>query len=422
MISGIGAPPYSEDIAWPKAILNEIEVTCGKYRVMYDKAPSDSCDEFMADLTKLIRLRGAAVRYLMGKVDWDFLMVVFQSTDWVQHFFWRFFDKTHPLFVPDSSPCERNAIADTYQAIDDEVRKILDELRKDDYMFVVSDHGMGPLYKNIYLNNWLAKNGFLHYKWTPRYITHRMGITSGRLNKLLIKFRIASLRKPKFLGKREAFSYLTLSLSDIDWSRTRAYSIGLDGNVRLNVDGREPNGIVSFGNEYSRLIADLKTRIQNIRDPTTEERIADDVFSRDEIFVGPYLDQGPDLVPVLTRYHQDLNWGSNAIIGPSQADISGNHRPAGIMIVSGPSICKGRSLGPRSLINIAPTVLHLLGIHALEKLDGEMMTDIFDDSHKMEPEQTESADHSSLHINTPVVYTREEEEQLKQRLRKLGYL
>lgn len=377
MISGIGSPDNSPKIAFPSTLLKEMQLACGPYRVMYNLEPTDSnCRMFLADIKELARVRGTAVRYLMDRFDWDFLMVVFQSTDWVQHFLWKFMDESHPLFDHNASVCQRAAIGETYEAIDQEIGRILDKTGNRDYVFLVSDHGMGPLYKNVYFNNWLVKEGYLRYKRNLRYLAHRAGITSATAYKLLVKLRGASII-PHLRSRKEKLARFFLSMRDVDWSTTKAYSIGLDGCIRLNLKGREPRGIVMPGNEYSKLVAELKSKLQLFSDPETGERVADNVFSRDEVFAGPHTDEAPDIVLVLTRYHQDYKYGSNDIFGPPPDKISGNHRTEGVLIASGPSIKKGVKLGPHNLVDVAPTILQILGVPLPEDLDGKSMAEIF---------------------------------------------
>lgn len=381
MISGIGSPGVSSKIVYPNQLLDEIQRSCGPYRVMYDYEPTDSnCAQFLSDLKDLIQLRGKVVRYLMERFDWDFLAVVFQSTDWIQHFFWRYMDESHPSFVTTASDCQRFGIAEVYEAIDKEIGQIVAKTRARDYLFVVSDHGMGPLYKNIYFNNWLEREGYLKYKRNMRYLAHKAGITSENAYKLATRLAggkaVARLR-----SRKETLSRFFLSTKDIDWSRTRAYSIGLDGSIRLNLQGREPTGIVTPGIECSRLISELRSKLRSLSDPETGEKVADYVFSRDEVFEGPWLHEAPDLVLVLTRYHQDYKFGSNAILRSAPDKISGNHRIEGILIASGPDIKKGAEVPPQSVLDITPTVLQILDVPLPDGLDGKPMGSILTSSY-----------------------------------------
>lgn len=422
MISGIGSPNNSPSIAFPKEIYEEVRRSCGGYRVMYDVEPTDrNCEAFLADVKNLIQTRGEAVRYLMDRIDWDFLMVVFQSTDWVQHFLWRFMDESHPAFKSDASESLRNGISVVYEALDLEIGKILRKTSNGDYVFVVSDHGMGPLFKSVYMNNWLVNQGYLKYKRNIRYLAHRMGMTSENLYKLVVRLHATGVI-PRLRGRKETLIHLFLSMKDVDWSKTKAYSIGLDGNIRLNVVGREPSGVVSTGNEYLRVITELRSKLELFSDPETGERIADNVFSRDQIFSGPYLDEAPDLVLVLTRYHQDYRYGSNSIVGPPPDRNSGNHRSAGILIASGPGIKKGQRIARHSVVDVAPTVLEILGVPLPEDLDGQAMGEIFTKTLQRDTIKQAATEHPAVSEQPGGVYTTEEEEKVKERLRALGYL
>jgi predicted AlkP superfamily phosphohydrolase/phosphomutase len=417
MISGIGSPDKSERIAFPRSILEEVERSCGSYRVMYRNEPTDNnCEAFIADLKSLIRTRGVTVRFLMDRIDWDLLFIVFQSTDWVQHFYWRFMDETDPLFIPNATECQRNAIAEVYKAIDHEIGEIVQLTRESDYVFVVSDHGMGPLHKNVYFNNWLSMEGYIRYKRNLRYLAHRAGLSSENVYKLVMRVNASGII-PRFRSHKEGMIRLFLSMRDVDWERSKAYSIGLDGNIRINLKGREPQGIISSGEEYTRVISELKSKVESLSDPSTGKRVVDGVFSSSEIYSGPYTSDAPDLVLLLTRYHQDYTLVSNSIFGLPPNKYSGNHRISGVLFASGPGIKKGVKVGPHSLLDITPTILQVLDVPSPSDLDGSPMIDIYSEPPRKETRREQAPSHE-----TAGTYTREEEEKLKERLRALGYL
>jgi len=181
-------------------------------------------------------------------------MVVFPFTDVVQHSLWKYTDGTHPLRDEARAHKYGNEITKYYQELDKIVGELVGIAGKDCLIFIVSDHGAGPLHYVFNVNNWLADRGYVKTSRRTGLVFQAL-ISSESLKKALRKFkilkyyyrmsdRVAGMRilsrvlpdPTRVLGKS--------ALSGIDWSQSVAYGIGVGnaGFIYLNLEGREPCG------------------------------------------------------------------------------------------------------------------------------------------------------------------------------------
>lgn len=183
----------------------------------------------------------------------ELLVEVFVQTDRVSHMFWRGHDNNHPNH-DGTNALEQNAIKWIYQQADRILGKTLKQLKPDDKLLVLSDHGFSPYYRHVNLNRWLQQNGYLTLKTN---------------------------------NKTENFS-----LKDVDWSQTSAYAMGLNG-IYLNLKNREANGIVAENNA-SKLSQEIINKLQILADE--ENPVISHIYQRDEVYTGEQSKNSPDLI------------------------------------------------------------------------------------------------------------------------------
>jgi predicted AlkP superfamily phosphohydrolase/phosphomutase len=262
------------------------------------------------------------------------LVCVFDATDRIQHMFWRYLDARHPAAGPPSE--HRDAIQDLYKKNDRLVGEILQRLSDGDLLMVISDHGFSSFRRGINLNAWLQREG---------YLTLNRGAT----------------------GAGEW-------LRDVDWSRTRAYCLGLTG-LFLNVRGREQLGIVAPGADADALKSEIRSKLDNLVDPETGEIGIREAFDTAKLYSGPYLENGPDLlIGYNAGYRVSWDGASGVVAGPVFADNtkpwSGDHC-IDPRLVPGVLFCnRPIEADDPALIDIAPTALQLFGIKPPAWMDG----------------------------------------------------
>jgi predicted AlkP superfamily phosphohydrolase/phosphomutase len=250
----------------------------------------------------------------------------------------------------------------------------------------MSDHGFGPVHSFFLTNNWLAGLGLLRFKrgpWTTlKRLLFRMGYSPLRAFRIAKALGLGRLRKQvRFQQKAGLVNRLFLSFDDVDWSRTKAFSVGSFGQIYINLAGTRPHGIVQPGIEYEELKSDLARQAVALRDPRSGEPLIERVYRREEIYSGPYVARTPDLIvqPRGWEYmafgHADF--GSNRLVEPITG-LSGHHRPEGLLILAGPGVRAGARLEGASILDLVPTILHALDVAVPQGLDGRVLAEAFD--------------------------------------------
>ena len=225
----------------------------------------------------------------------------------------------------------------------------------------------------------------------------------------------------------------------IDWSGTEAY---FDENpyypaAWINLRGRQPGGIIERGQHYEKVRNRLIERLQNWRHPATGDPIVENAYRREDVYSGPCLEEAPDVVVkwglckgynygyTLSSKSPDLRWIER--IDPlrppkhyaNYTDKTGTHRDDGILVASGPGIQAGVSLKGARLIDLAPTLLHLLDVPVPLSMDGRVLEEILAQQRPVE-RTWETPVFNEIERNGG--YSSEDEETIAARLKSLGYM
>jgi predicted AlkP superfamily phosphohydrolase/phosphomutase len=267
------------------------------------------------------------------------VVCVFDDTDRIQHMFYRYLVKDHPALRDDDPVEHRDAIFKLYKWSDDLLARTLKKLKKGDALVVMSDHGFKPFVRGINLNSWFYQNGYLFLK---------EGAVPGK-------------------GKW---------LSDVDWSKTRAYQVGL-GGAYINMAGREGQGIVP-PEEVTALKKELIEKLAGLHDPKRDETAINDVWDADELYVGPYKGNAPDVI-IGYNIGYRASWdGTTGVVDENVFEDnvkawSGDHCmdprcvPGSLF-----TNFKIRKDDP-SIMDLAPTILEMLGVDRPGYMDGRSL-------------------------------------------------
>jgi predicted AlkP superfamily phosphohydrolase/phosphomutase len=248
---------------------------------------------------------------------------------------------------------------------------------------VMSDHGFGPVHSFFLTNNWLTSQGWLRFKRRPatalKRLLFRLGYTPLQMFRITKALGLGRLRKKvRFQQQAGLVNRVFLSFDDVDWSRTRAFSIGSFGQVYINLAGVRPEGIVQPGQEYEDLKEEIVRQALALCDPRTGEPLIERVYRREELYSGPYLDRTPDLIvqPRGWEYmafgHADF--GSNRLVEPI-VGLSGHHRLDGVLILAGAGVQAGVHLDGASIMDLTPTILQAMGVACPDELDGRVLSE-----------------------------------------------
>jgi len=426
MIPGLLSPDQGKTV-YPADLLKPYEAELGKYRltpnVQY-KAGNEA--EFIADLHDLIDTQLRYALRLMKDHPTDVMMLHFLATDNGSHALWRFMDPTHPRHDPVLAAKYGDALQKVYQHLDEAVAKVQAaagaELKA---TVVMSDHGFGPLHRTINLNILFLEKGLMHLKRNfstqLRWWAFRNGLTPAAVYKLLSKLGLQNITAKVSRKARNEVVGKFLSFEDVDWSQTIAYSMGHVGQIYLNVQGREPHGIIT-ADRYAAARQQVIEALNTITDPATGKSMVDRIIPREEAAHGPYADQGADLHLILDGYKTiafPLFATEGRVLTPQIRGDSGCHRLHGIFIGQGEAFEQGTSINDARIIDLAPTILHILGQPVPEDMDGRVLTDALSIELRGKSAEVSAATTTS---QAQVDFTADEQAEVEERLRALGYL
>jgi predicted AlkP superfamily phosphohydrolase/phosphomutase len=432
MVSGIMTPKGSEDFVAPAALKAALAAHVPGYRMEVDaeKLKQGDLDTFRADAFDLQRVQTEEALYLLGHEDWDLCWVMSHTLDKLQHFFWRYMDPAHPAY-PGPGPYE-HTIRDFHVAFDAALARYLEALPAGTNVVLLSDHGSAPLYTYFCVMNWLAAEGFLSLRGegTARRGLATLGVDARQLTRGLKRLGLGWMPRlvPRTLkgAVPQAMTSFAKVAARIDWSRTRAYCPSAPGSgLWVNLKGREPEGIVSPGAEYERVLGELRERLLAFRDPQTGEPVVTAVHRREEIYHGPHADNGPDLLVETARTVCMIEGvGRRAMMpaGRAPEERTGNHARDGILVVWGPDVQRGRRLPTRAIEDVAPTVLHLLGLPVDADMDGRVLTDAIRPESLAARPVAVSDEPYRLPEQEAFRYSAEDEQRIQDMLEGLGYV
>jgi predicted AlkP superfamily phosphohydrolase/phosphomutase len=432
MISGFMTPYTARDFIHPSALLKELQEEVGYYCIYPTETFSEGNQEsFLEASYELLEMRTRTALYLMEEHPVDLMAVVYFDTDRILHQLWHFLDPRHP-WRKDAE--DQSGIVGAYfNQLDTSIGELLEKAGKDTSVFILSDHGMGPAHNFIVLNNWLLDEGLLRLKTRPlteiRRFLFRRGFTLRNVHRLISRLGLAKHAEYKAGYFAEHLIKLVfLSFLDVDWSQSVAYSFGRHlGPIYINLKGREPQGIVEPGQEYEEVREHIIDLAKAFVDPRDGRPLIGEIAKREDVYSGPYLDQAPDLI-LFPADEKDIffglsDFGSNRTVDTVYR-YPGMHRNQGLLIMHGPAIQPGVQLEGASIWDVAPTILSQMGLPIPQEMDGQVLHAAFRESTLLDRVALSDNGRASSPTEPGLGggYTKEAEEEIVERLRKLGYL
>ncbi len=384
---------------------------------------------FLRDMLDFDVTRTNTILWMMRHKPWDLLACVLKTPDTVHHEVWHIIDPTHPRYDAELNRQFAPAVLDYFKQIDDCVGRIIAAAPPDAFVAIMSDHGGGPFHKFFHVNNWLTQQGLLNFKRTPlslfKHALFKLGFTPITSLKIINFFKMGRLRRRVKRGRgRGLLKRLFLSFGDVDWTRTRAFAIGNFGQIYINVKGQRAQGTVEPGAEYEAVRAQIIQSALALRDPASGDQVIAQVYKKEELYHGDRVSLAPDLILHTDRSkyvsfgHADF--GSNKILEPSIGQ-TGHHTMDGIVVLHGPGV-KANEAIRGDIIDIAPTVLYALGLPVPSIMDGKVLQAAFTSDYLAAHPMTRTTGPAEEAAAAAKAYSEEDEEQVMERLRQLGYV
>ena len=279
--------------------------------------------------------RRAMWTHTLDRLRSGLAVCVFDVSDRLQHMFFRYLDPSHPANAGKDVTRHAGAVHDMYRRMDELVGETMRYVDEKTALFVISDHGFKPFRRGVNLNAWLEREGLL---------VTRDGEAPGEY------------------------------LSAVDWSRTRAYALGL-GGIYINQKGRERNGIVAAA-DVDALKRRISEGLVSLEDDGVRciRRVVD--VARE--WTGPYRGEGPDLLPGYeVGYRVSWDCAKGAVCPDLFEDNikrwSGDHCMDSDVVPGVMFTNVALSRAEARLMDIGPTVLELFGVGVPAYMTGKSL-------------------------------------------------
>ncbi len=441
MISGMDSPEGSTAITHPPELYAELATKFDRVSKQIRYLGFLKTDERRDSVIETLREADdhyvRMTEYLLAAHPTDVAMVVFTSTDTVQHFFYHYMDESHPQFDGAGAARYKDAIFDVYLRMDHAIARLMNGLAEDGTLVLMSDHGFhASSGRVVHLNRYLEDLGLLRRSGKSLSGAARpaMKVVDKLLRESLPpqwKARIAD----RFPSLRRKWESQYGGFADVDWKNTRAFCyevLTFPPGIWINRKGVHPDGIVADGAEYEELLDLITAKLYELKDPVTGQRLITRVLRKEEAYHGSQLAQAPDLslawwegVSFVAKQSSDSRAAVEYRGGQPIAagEWSGVHAMDGIYLFHGKSFRRGLTLDSE-ITDVTPTLLYLLGQPVPEDIDGRVLLEAFTEEHTARhglPARRDSGSGDSSK-RTERTYSEDESDQVAERLRGLGYI
>jgi predicted AlkP superfamily phosphohydrolase/phosphomutase len=385
---------FSEPLATPNDVWREIVSKFGRYpapehsKVLSRPEPYG----FRKQLLDGAMLKARIVRWLMQEKPWDMFFVTFGEPHPAGHYLWHLADPSYPAYPTGGRAGLEHAVRDVYEAVDTAIGEIIQNLDSSVSVIVTSGDGMGPNYAGCHLiPDVLRKLGLYcaagvgqqqnSKEERERSLGQSRSMSSAIRNLIPLSVRRAISRCiPRHLQYQLSMKWAN---ANIDWTRTKAFCVpnANEAYIRLNIKGREPQGIVARGTAYAELISELQSCMKGLVNPQNGRVATRQVVCNDDIFPGPRREYLPDIVvnwDIDAKVLSELRSDRCGLIGGTTAGYeippfyTGNHRPSAFILGRGPKIVEKAIFTGGHVIDIAPTILAMLGVTPPKHMDGRV--------------------------------------------------
>jgi predicted AlkP superfamily phosphohydrolase/phosphomutase len=357
----------------PPSLRDEVLRTYGNDPMGISESPCDSIKprnakevtDLRDPLIRQVEIKAQMAVDFLKREPWSYFEADFFSAHCIGHQCWHLHDPSHPRYDADIVDAVGDPIKDVYVALDAALSKVLDAAGKDATVIVYLSHGMGP--------NYTATGGTLDrilrrldHVESPvraerllRFARNVWRSAPGPVRKLLIPLqarRFEATVQRRIQPARATRKFFEMHLN------------GATGGVRINLKGREANGIVEPGAEYEDVCAQLTRDLMEVMNPDTGKPLVAVVRRASDLYEGPYFDRMPDLLVEWNR-HGPISRATSPKIGLVEDPVpnlrTGDHRPDGWFAALAPGIEPGEVARTVTVVDFAPTIAALLQVKGI---------------------------------------------------------
>ncbi len=384
-----GAHDAERDFStWPPALAAEVSRQFGHHPWRA------SCDDdrrgadhrrFAEELVRAIGEKERLTRHFLDRDDWDFLAQVFTEAHCAGHQCWHLTDPAHPRHDPAEGAQAGDPIGKVYEALDGALGRLLPALEEDALVLILAGHGMGASFGAQHLlDQVLLRLGVA----APPLASARPPSTKARvlgalrpLWRLLPASLRANLDQQRRRARRRLNDRRPAHHRSIDPARSQCFLVEntpAHGAIRVNLRGREPQGLIEPGADFERFCAMLERDLMDLTAVPSGRPLVKRVIRRDRTYPGPMSERLPDLFVEWNHEVGVTEIGSDKIgriAGQNHHCRTGDHRPEGLFIALGPGLPAGEIGRAVSILDFAPTIARLLEVE-LPETEGHVIAEI----------------------------------------------
>ncbi len=378
--------------------------------------------------------RTRAFRYLSNAYPADFRMIVYGATDQVQHHFWHYMDPNHDKYDEAGAAKFSDAILQTYIKIDHMLGRILSDTDDNTVVIVMSDHGFGPTSAvRLRLNQILEEQGLLTF--VEQKATGQVKqILAGLVDRCLRATLSSDLKRTVAgLFPRLRVWFENLDEAEVDWEKTSAYvNEAYRSSPAIWLNHAEQVSTGSSGN----LLRQIEEVMSLLIDPRTKQPLISHVYRTQDLYEGPFKEAAPDLLPswwedgfLLEQSHpggaRELQVERSETPIQGGVEFAGSHRLDGVFIMAGGPTRSNPDISDADIMDVAPTVLHLMGQPVPDDMDGRVLEECLcpeymaDNPIRFSDTTGQPEDEGD---DTRQEFTEDESAMIAERLRALGYI
>lgn len=356
-------PPDDPGISYPADFYAQLDKAIGGYQIHKFNSSRD-ISGYLDRLTSAMKSRRDALCYMMENLDVNFYVMCFEAPERIAYGLWKYLDRREEMYSdPAAVPLREKAIK-CFAVIDETFGHAMRLAGEDGYVIIFSCHGFLPLKGFFLADHFLRELGLLRlsqFSLVTRRIAKRLGLAAQKHQQ--------GYECTPLAGENEEL---------IRWKDTLAFTgHHVDRAIYLL---RKPDDMAASRKrrDYEKTLHTIKERLLELKDNHGRRAVAQ-VLTPEEVYYGPYIGEAPDLTVIMADPSIRIKRGIFMRVRSCFQDVNtpwGNQAGGGILAAWGKKIHRGSTVTGASVMDIAPTILHLAGLPVPKDMDGRVLTEL----------------------------------------------